>query len=728
MAPAFDMKALMKLTGSAFGGNRKAAMIERLTLLYSGKFSVSHEESEFWRGKIGDNGGVEGGVFQQNPFLRCRAGAFWIRARKGGRIRLFPNPHQTIVLDDIEAAWEIETPFEGVYVKVRQDGISTVIATLILTCVLTYPDTTGHVTANLDPTAKHLLGMQKFMWDQMVAWDKPVYDPEIGGRKNDDEYAIEDPAMGVIGVRVRKDSAERRDKIALGFTLHWRNRSEMGAYEDAQAVNGTIRHAEVKTFPSFTIVDSQGYDRFGPLGELYFEIKDNPEPGRVARVFTWFTHPEYRKPLPPGLTPQKLWAGEHEIWRGIDYVKIHAKMDSLRNDDGKKLDAEQLYYYLTEYQVARRNGVLHVFHIHMPSTEDDCWHASNTGVFDNERVNNDKALAGNRALTSIDTLSKIQTATPLEIPKNWRPKYARCRLHMDEKNGFKEPKWIEDQFGGEFVVYEPHRKGHGYVVPVDLAEGKEQVKGVRGSDDESAVGVIRYSYDPRTDTPKKMLAVFCIGRMNPADTAKHALCLSIMYPNMGDSPAPIIFERNNQGKYFVESVKQIGKGREMWYWQSKTGEIVEEYQRIGIQMTGGGMEAEASKFRLVNNFKDDYSNDGIAIYDPTVLDQMSRFQRKANGTFKGVGSKDDAVSLMYLGIEACLYASPGRMLAAYPVEVDSSAERVVDKSDPYAGLTAEERDELKEKHFQEQLRGKRGNGGFSRDWWLGDAGQSGGDV
>jgi hypothetical protein len=683
-APKFDYKALLNRRGSSFAGERRDLMVERLKVLYGtlvdrdGKTSRNPEmvqpipeEWEFWLAR-----------FTENPFLRFECGAFLIQPKSGPRRPLMPNDHQRPLLDHMQAMWEREIiPLQRV-LKVRQDGISTYGTACSASCGLVYSESSSFTVAYRETTSVMLLRNIKFMISNLPPWDMP-YDPKVGAaRDNDKEFIIDGVGgcNGLKGVQFYQGSAEQGATAGRGYRFQWRHYSENDYWPDPKAVHQSVQHSEVDEFPAFSIDETTGLRLNGEYDHKHRNAMDNPARGEKAFFFPWQTHYPYRAKLDAGWANGRF-ANEAQFWEAAKGYSIQVYQQFVQFG----CDAEQANYYLMKLAKSRSNRVPDLlFKCDFPFHRGEAFVGGTQTAFDNDALKLDQdRIAAQRPL-SLAALAKQQIASfPIKPPEGWRQAFSRCRMETDEANDFKNPHWIDDEFGGNWLVWELPRRGHAYVNANDLAEGKDSTLdrrsgGPEGGDDQ-VIGAWRRTRDPRVDALKIVQVAQFVGKMDDLLVPTMSFCIGRMYPGAGGMQAVSGFERNGQGKLYIERGKKVtksGDGINFILSQrfGQNGELL-NFREPGIHVTVG--ESEAAKNVLVGNFRDAYRSGMIGINSAVTADQMSRFAKDGRGRYRGTGDKkDDAVSEAYIAIECVRFDNSG-IIAPQDVMADGESVAVL---------------------------------------------------
>ncbi len=626
---------------------------ERLKYLFaSGKKprdpgpTPSMEEQTFWKEK-----------FRQNPFLLVRNGAFLIKAKEKGFVRFEPNGEQLDIIDFCEECWLQGIIPQPMILKCRQDGMSTLAEIIMLALEVALGECYTHVVANKDFTCLKMLKIQRNAILGLPLWMRPN---PANMRDNDKGLEIDDEASGIVGVQVQTGSANLGEDIGLGDPAQFRHYTEIEIWKKPADVFGALEAAEVWSFPAIHIQETTGRNEGSPYYNSWFElwnaqhssdksVRDAITPGCKAFFFAWYRHANYRT---------KLTRPEEVFW---------ADMDDAMHDTFKLhgCDAEQANWYMIKYNKAlSKRTPIEKLRREFPFTPEEAFIGGSYSVFDKEKIK----MMGHRAATmkKVKLKELRKTSAPNKILDGWKPFFSQAELIWNTDGS--KPAHFHDSMVGGWYIWEVPRKGHWYTVSCDIAEGKDN-----DADDQdySVTDVWRWSYDDRIDAPCiTQVAQFRSQKSVPDDQAHGAFAVSTLYKNADGENAQIIFERNNNGRLFQETVKLYeGWNLHRHYNTDKDGRTFVEF---GIQVTTGGLNVQRAKNTLVGYLRSAIKQDMMWANSRDTVAEYGHFIKDDDGAYHARGDEhDDTVSTSYLAIENIRVANNG-IIEPIPVVADGA--------------------------------------------------------
>lgn len=601
----------------------------------------TREEREWWWAKN-----------RELPWLRVAAGAFCANHKKGGKVvRVQPFGLQEIMVRHAIACWIKKIRCEQCVLKGRQSYISTIGLAMGCSFAMGVPSSATEVIPHLAKNATKMLKRQCMMILELPAWDRPV-DAKTGKlkRENDDETQIHSEEMGVTNVQMDADSAEKREKIGRGVAYQLLHRTEKPYWPEPELVDGAIEDCLSEGDGCYVLDESTGVSAYDGHGKLYLAMSKEPVMGQAAFFWGTHQHPDNVLALEYGETRESIIAEQRDASE-----EVARRMEQFDCSPGF------CKWYWTRYQKASQKGptALQIFLRDQPFTPEDALKSGSNGLFDSQRI--DAELERCRAFKpgSMETLAKQRTSVPIDRPEKGKfLRIMRGSLFTDFDCGFKECRVQENQFSGTWSFVELPAKHGGrvnqtHVIVVDVASGGVDAKR-RPTGDNTSIKVLRTSYEPGIDLCSHVDIAWFAGVMSVPEAARCATALSVLYLGVNGKRAPIIWEVNHEGAYFMEHAKKMGAEL---YMPSKIGGVTEEAQfKYGLHITPG-LLGEGSKRTLVGYFVEDWHAGRIMTNDPLTLEEFKTFGKDEKGGYKGLGgSKDDRVSTMWLGVECVKFS------------------------------------------------------------------------
>lgn len=595
--------------------------------------------------------------FKVRPFDKLSFGVLKIESKEKGLVWFEPNEEQREILEWLEAMWYAKKPVRFMILKARQIGGSTFCCGALYCLESTYSYRKTHLVADLHEKCRSILEIKNTFWEHEPEWVKPVKSKLVNPLTYDDE------AKGIRKMRIYSETAERREKISRGLTFAFNHLSEAPYWPaDYQAqIYSSLKKSVTDGWPSLIADEGTGYRMNDVFYNRYMWARDRSESGIKTFFFPWFKHAEYSRKLPDGMTTAMLKDSLNEL--DLAMMKQY------------KLTPEKIYWYTQTRDEELANergsiGTLAEFKKEYPSCESDAFLGGRSNYFDIDRQTRDIKRNQDFRVTTLDKL--LPSTSYVEQPTNIKFHYARCELYTDWESGFKNASFIDSKVG-EWVIFEPHRKGHRYVVSADIASGKQKLKNNADSIDFSDVEVFRFTHEADERPCIVQVAQYRSRSTDPRELAKEAVGASVLY---GDhetgQKALFIPEKNNEGVSTLDEAKRL-KARiyqKVTYDERRTIIISSEY---GFTTTGG-TDAEGSKNRVCSQFRALWNMDMIQINSAVTSSEMGTFVNE-DGKLKGMGScHDDAVIGSVLNIEG-IRQERNEVLG--PEKVDLSAYRTV---------------------------------------------------
>ena len=332
---------------------------------------------------------------------------------------------------------------------------------------------------------------------------------------------------------------------------------------------------------SIMILEStaNGFNRFS---ELYYQSKAG-ENDFKSYFFNW-------------INGRTLFEGQYKI--AVEkYLSTHDNIvisEKDYDDDEKQLvelgaTSEQIIWRRAKIS----SEGLDTFHVEYPSTDDECFLATGSQIFDTDRIS--KLLKANKF------------KQPISVDK------------LTVRNELRN--WIQTK---SLKIYQIPKQNMRYWIGVDVSEGVSQ--------DSSTLFVM--------DKNGEQVASFKNNKIKPYEFADICNFVGKWYNN-----AQLIVEKASGGHSVIERLRYTYKYRNMAKYKT-----YDEYNKI--QWKWGFDTNAKTKGIAVNDAREWFDKGLIKINDKELLEEMKLFILNENGSMGAViGAHDDLVSAMWLAIE-----------------------------------------------------------------------------
>lgn len=324
---------------------------------------------------------------------------------------------------------------------------------------------------------------------------------------------------------------------------------------------------------------ADGYNRFS---ELYFQAK-NHENDYKCYFFNW-------------INGRTLFQGQYDI--AVKKWKASHKNKMITPEEYDADEKQLAELGATPDQIVWRRGKISTegidtFHVEFPSTDDECFLATGTQVFDANRI-----------------IKKLQGKFPERIKES---KLVPADLRV----------WIDN---GSLNIYKMPKPKMRYWLGVDCSEGVCL--------DSSTIFVM--------DKSGENVATYRNNKIKPYEFAYVVYLLGKWY-NMGQ----LIVEKASGGHSVIERLRYDYKYRNMAKYKT-----YDEFNKV--QWKYGFDTNNKTKGIAVNDAREWFDKGLVRINDKEVLNEMKLFVVHDNGQMGAVvGSHDDLVSALWLAIQGC---------------------------------------------------------------------------
>ena len=236
---------------------------------------------------------------------------------------------------------------------------------------------------------------------------------------------------------------------------------------------------------------------------------------------------------------------------------------------------------------------LDTFHVEYPSTDDECFLATGSQIFDTDRI------------------AKLLKANKFAQPTNIDKLVIRNELRV----------WVQN---GSLKIYSIPKLNMRYWIGVDVSEGVGQ--------DSSTLFVM--------DKNGEQVASFKNNKIKPYEFADVCYYVGMYY-----NKAHIVVEKASGGHTVIERLRYTYK-----YHNLAKYKTYDEYNKVQWKY---GFDTNAkTKGIAVNDAREWFDKGMIKINDKQLLEEMKLFVLNENGSMGAViGAHDDLVSSMWLAIQ-----------------------------------------------------------------------------
>ena len=289
-----------------------------------------------------------------------------IRTKEGKVQPFILNPAQIKLDDALKAQDKAGKPMRAIVLKARQLGFSTYTEGLIFQRAATHEQHTALILAHLDTSTNTLFSMERLFYDRLPPPLRPMRK-----KSNDTELLFENPTRSQkekdknpgLQSSITCNTAGAGSGIGRSFMLRSLHCSEFAFWrgKKAETLTGLLQAVPGER-GTLVVIEStaNGFEEFQKLWAAAVKGENDFIP-----IFCgWQENAKYRKPVPPGTvwTEKEL---EMKSRLGLDDEQLAWRRWCIRNNC---------------------HGDERMFRQEYPSTPDEAFLTSGTGVFDNEIV------------------------------------------------------------------------------------------------------------------------------------------------------------------------------------------------------------------------------------------------------------------------------------------------------------------------------------------------------
>ena len=227
----------------------------------------------------------------------------YIQDKSGRLINLKPNKIQRKIVDYTIECLANGTPIRVIVLKARQEGVSTIVESIIYWWTATHKNVTSKIVSHDRESATNLYSMFSRYYEN----SEPFFKPSTKYRTKNDLTFDNDFHTG-LSSNISISSAENTG-TGRGLTIHWLHASEVAMWNNgAEILAGLLQ--TVPMLPDTAIfLESTA----NGVGDFFYDTWQAAKEGRSVfhpLFFGWHEHDEYQI---KGARPKKLTEEEKEL-------------------------------------------------------------------------------------------------------------------------------------------------------------------------------------------------------------------------------------------------------------------------------------------------------------------------------------------------------------------------------------------------------------------------------
>ena len=505
--------------------------------------------------------------------------------KAGDLVPMLHGPAQRKIHRRIQRQVELGKPVRMLFLKARQVWGSVYVASRFFKRTIMMPGQHTLVLAHDAKSAKNIFDHYKRFHDNYKPFRGVIGLPKLISDRTD---ALEYDNGSWIKIHTAGNA-----NIGRSFTLHNVHFSELGFYGDnARQLIASVMSA----VPSVAGTEVIGESSPNGVGTEFYEMWQQAVDGRSewqAEFFSWWEHPEYRKPLEinPQLFQSSLSFEEREMM--VQY----------------SLSLEQLNW--RRWLIANQlNGDEDLFKQEFGSNSRECWLSSGRPRF--------------------------QLAAIERLPIQHNP--MRGGLELYDLGSEKRLRFLPRE-RGEVVIYKQPQKGREYIIGADSAQGIDINDGKGKADPDYACAQVG-----DRDTGEVVAKVK--GRFTPAEFARQLKLIAIYY-----NWAQIVPEINNHGWATVQALLAEEYPRTLIYHRIRT--IDQDPQERADLI--GFLTTQLTRPQMISLLDEALRTGAITVYDADTQQELRTFVIHADGKASAAARCHDdeviALCLLCVGIQ-----------------------------------------------------------------------------
>ncbi len=250
-------------------------------------------------------------------YERFRINNLKIRTKDAKIVSLIPKPIQQKVVDKVMECLLQGKPIRFIILKARQEGVSTIIESLIYWWASNHKNVSAKIVAHDTTTAEKLYAMST----RFLENSNPLFQPQTKWlTRNSLTFDNEEGT----GLKSQIDTASA-DTLATGRgdTIHWLHGSEISVWRNGSELVAGLMQA-VPLAPNTAIFLESTANGIGDYFHTTWQASKRGESAFTPLFFSWADDPEYQLPVPKDfqLTPEEKLlkkihglTNEQLVWR-----------------------------------------------------------------------------------------------------------------------------------------------------------------------------------------------------------------------------------------------------------------------------------------------------------------------------------------------------------------------------------------------------------------------------
>lgn len=231
---------------------------------------------------------------------RFRQNNLMIRTKDSKIVRLEPKPIQQKVIDAVMECLVAGKPIRFIILKARQEGVSTIIESLIYWWASNHKNISAKIVAHDTTTAEKLYAMST----RFLENSNPLFKPQTKWLTRNSLTFDNDEGTGL---KSQIDTASA-DTLATGRgdTIHWLHGSEISVWRNGSELVAGLMQAVPLASNTAIFLESTA-NGIGDYFHTTWQASKRGESAFTPLFFSWADDPEYRLPVPKdfALTPDE---------------------------------------------------------------------------------------------------------------------------------------------------------------------------------------------------------------------------------------------------------------------------------------------------------------------------------------------------------------------------------------------------------------------------------------
>jgi hypothetical protein len=507
-------------------------------------------------------------TFIVNETLLCKADfAYWaeryawINTKGMELVRMFPLwESQRLILAKM-AELELAT-FEGerddgiliLILKARQLGASSLAEACLVHRATTQTNVFGLVASDVPSSSSYLFAMFQRMVDNLPAFLCPLIRTVSRSFPEEIEFTTDTNIWCAAGASTRgtsKAQSERgsRGQIGRGKTLSLLHLSEVSGWNDPTQITGALEPTIPEPEPRVLAI----YESTAKGSNSFWQRRWNLSKEGLTRFTAtfipwWIEVSKYRRRPPVSWSPSRSTIAYAE--------RVLERSPHWTNGRSYQLSLEQMFWYETTRAAFEAEHALETFLEEYPADDDEAFQAVSSASLPatvlQRIIDESRPLLGAIEIASAAELQE-------EHPEDWRPTLGPG-FSTQVAGGAADPSplpslivpkgWgmrvlpererrqltdVADLFD-HLLVWEPPRRGHRYVMSVDVSDGVGQ--------DASVIDITRVA---TLSLPDEQVAQFATKTVDPIDLAFYCDVIGRFYVGADKQPAIAAIETAGHG-------------------------------------------------------------------------------------------------------------------------------------------------------------------------------------